>query len=62
VPAGELKRAYEDWCTRNGADEIKGRTLAAMMKERGYTQKVQRVNNKPTRVWIGCSPGPDFKF
>jgi putative DNA primase/helicase len=62
VLAGELKRAYVDWCERNGADEIKGRTLAAMMRERGYTSKTQRVNGTPTKVWVGCSPGPDFRF
>jgi putative DNA primase/helicase len=62
VLAGELKRAYINWCEGNGLDEIKGRTLAAMMKERGYTSKVRRVDGKSSRVWVGCKPGPDFKF
>jgi putative DNA primase/helicase len=62
VSAGGLKRAYVDWCTQNGADEIKGRTLAAMMKERGYTSKTQRVNGKPAKVWVGCRLTADFKF
>jgi hypothetical protein len=62
VSAGGLKRAYVDWCTQNGADDIKGRTLTAMMKERGYTSKTQRVNGTPTKVWVGCRLIADVKF
>jgi putative DNA primase/helicase len=62
APAGELRKKFDDWCSKNGTDEIKGRTFAGLMRERGFKQIAKRIDGTTQKVWVGCRPSKAWAF
>lgn len=42
VRTGELFGAYAEWCTRNGEQPVTKRTFGTILKERGFTDSIEK--------------------
>lgn len=54
--AGELRRAYEGWCERNGEKPIAERTWGAQLKDHGCV-KDRQTDGQRLRIWHGIALG-----
>jgi putative DNA primase/helicase len=50
VSNAELNSVYEVWA---GRDAVKQRTLARMLKARGFKQDLRKINGEAKRGWVG---------
>jgi len=58
APAGQLRKAYEDWCTKSGERPFSGRAWREALEERGFNRRKTRAGFQ----WEGIGIDSDSPF